>query len=157
MLKIILSIKEGNMEIILISLLAIIFIALLVPIVIISLNIAREMRRKNDIEDRKVKNDLYRVYMDIDLIRAKELLDTIINEYIIDWVAMNIGEEKYIKDEQVSRMINEVTSEFILEMSDVHLFYIKCIYNVTDDDSLLLFVREKVKKLVLIFITNFNA
>lgn len=145
------------MEIILISLLAIIFIALLIPITIISLNIAREMRRKNDIEDRKVKNDLYRVYMDIDLIRAKELLDTIINEYIIDWVAMNIGEEKYIKDEQVSRMINEVTSEFILEMSDVHLFYIKCIYNVTDDDSLLLFVREKVKKLVLIFITNFNA
>jgi len=145
------------MEIILISLLTIIFIALLVPIVIISLNIAREMRRKNDIEDRKVKNDLYRVYMDIDLIRAKELIDAIINEYIIDWVGMNIGGENYIKDEQVSRMINEVTSKFILEMSDVHLFYIKCIYNVTNDKSLLLFVREKVKKLVLIFITDFNA
>ena len=145
------------MEIILISLLTIIFIALLVPIIIISLNIAREMRRKNDIEDRKVKNDLYRVYMDIDLIRAKELIDAIINEYIIDWVGMNIGGENYIKDEQVSRMINEVTSKFILEMSDVHLFYIKCIYNVRDDKSLLLFVREKVKKLVLIFITDFNA
>ena len=139
-------------------LLMIIFIALLVPIVIITLNIAREMRRKNDIEDRKAKNDQSRVYMDIDIIKTNEIIDSILNQHIARWVLINITSkgDNYIKDAEVEELIKDVTSKFIIEMSDVHLFYMKCLYNIPDDKMLVIVVREKVKYLVLDFITEFN-
>jgi hypothetical protein len=88
-------------------LLMIIFIALLVPIVIITLNIAREMRRKNDIEDRKAKNDQSRVYMDIDIIKTNEIIDSILNQHIARWVLINITSkgDNYIKDVEVEELI----------------------------------------------------
>lgn len=134
------------------------FICLLVPIVIISLNIAREMRRKNDIEDRKAKNEQSRVYMDIDIIKANDIIDNILNQYINRWVLVNITSkgDNYIKDQEVDELIKDVTSNFIVNMSDVHLFYMNCLYNIPDDDTLVATVREKVKFLVLDFITEFN-
>ena len=50
----------------------------------------REKRRFNDIEDRKVKNDLYRIYMDIDIVKTEEIIDNILKGYINKWVLVNI-------------------------------------------------------------------
>jgi hypothetical protein len=125
---------------------------------IILLNITRELSRKNNIEENKTKNDLYRIYMDLDLVKAREMIDNLLNEYISRWILVNITSrgDDYIKDQEVDELINYVTSKFILEMSDVHLFYLKCLYNITDDNSLITFIREETKFLVLEFITDFN-
>ena len=133
-------------------------IAVFLPLTIISLSIAKEMGRKNDIEANKVKNEQNRIYMDIDTRRAKEVIDETIKEYINKWILVNITSKSgnYIKDSEVDELINYVTSTFILEMSDVHLFYIKCIVNISDDDSLIVFVRNEVKFLVLEVLNEFN-
>lgn len=133
-------------------------IAVFLPLTIISLSIAKEMGRKNDIEANKVKNEQNRIYMDIDTRRAKEVIDETIKEYINKWILVNITSKSgnYIKDSEVDELINYVTSTFILEMSDVHLFYIKCIVNISDDDSLIIFVRNEVKFLVLEILNEFN-
>ena len=133
-------------------------IAVFLPLTIISLSIAKEMGRKNDIEANKVKNEQNRIYMDIDTRRAKEVIDETIKEYINKWILVNITSKSgnYIKDSEVDELINYVTSTFILEMSDVHLFYIKCIVNISDDDSLIIFVRNEVKFLVLEVLNEFN-
>jgi hypothetical protein len=134
------------------------FVSLLIPIVILLVYIGKELSKKNSIEENKNKNDLYRLYMDIDIIKAGEVIDNILSEYISRWVLVNITSkgDNYIKDSEVNELINSTTSKFIIEMSDVHLFYMKCLYNITDDDSLVIFVRERVKYLVLDFITDFN-
>ena len=134
------------------------FIIISIPMIIILLNITRELSRKNNIEENKTKNDLYRIYMDLDLVKAREMIDNLLNEYISRWILVNITSrgDDYIKDQEVEELINYVTSKFILEMSDVHLFYLKCLYNITDNDSLILFIREETKFLVLDFITDFN-
>lgn len=133
-------------------------IAVFLPLAIISLSIAKEMGRKNDIEANKVKNEQNRIYMDIDTRRAKEVIDETLKEYINKWILVNITSKSgnYIKDSEVDELINYVTSTFILEMSDVHLFYIKCIVNISDDDSLIIFVRNEVKFLVLEILNEFN-
>jgi hypothetical protein len=113
---------------------------------------------KNSIEDRKVKNDLYRIYMDIDIIKTNEIIDNILNQYINRWVLVNITSkgDDYIKDSEVEELIKDVTTMFIANMSDVHLFYMNCLYRIPDDDTLVMVVREKVKFLVLDFIIEFN-
>lgn len=147
---------NGNILLIITIILCLIFIS--VPIIITLLNIDKELKRKNNIEENKTKNDLYRIYMDLDLVKAREMIDNLLNEYISRWIMINITSkgDNYIKDSEVNELINYTTSKFILEMSDVHLFYLKCLYNITDKDSLILFIREETKFLVLDFITDFN-
>ena len=140
---------------------SIICITIIIMTLILSFNlnkITKEIIRKHDIESDKTKNDLYRVYMDLDLIKVREIVDNILNEYISRWVMSNITSQgdNYIKDQEVAELINYVTSKFIIEMSDVHLFYVKCLFNISDDDSLIYYIREEVKFLVLEFITDFN-
>lgn len=134
------------------------FIALLVPLVIILLNIAKEMRRKNDIDENKVKIEQNKVYMDIDPIKAKELIDERIKRYISKWILVNITSQSgtYIKDSEVDLLINHVTAEFISDMSDVYLFYVKCLANIPNDQALIHFVRNETKFLVLEIVTEFN-
>lgn len=132
---------------------------LLISLIFVSIFIInKNIDRKLDIEDHKTKNDLYRVYMDLDLIKIREIIDNILKEYISRWTMKNITYrgDNYIKDSEVEELINYTTSKFIIEMSDIHLFYVKCLYNITDDDSLVTYIREEVKFLVLEFITDFN-
>jgi len=128
------------------------------PLIIISLNISKNINNIIEIESNKVKNEQNRIYMDIDTRRAKEVIDETLKEYINKWILINITSKSgnYIKDSEVNELINYVTSNFILEMSDVHLFYIKCIINISDDDSLIRFVRNEVKFLVLEVLNEFN-
>lgn len=133
-------------------------IAVFLPLTIISLSISKNLNNIIEIESNKVKNEQNRIYMDIDTRRAKEVIDETIKEYINKWILVNITSKSgnYIKDSEVNELINYVTSNFILEMSDVHLFYIKCIVNISDDDSLIVFVRNEVKFLVLEVLNEFN-
>lgn len=119
----------------------------------------REKKRYNDIEDHKVKNELYRIYMDIDLIKTEEIIDNILKSYINKWVLINIDAKggDYIKDAEVEELIKYVTTTFIAEMSDVHLFYLKCLTSISEDENLIKYVRDKVKLLVLDFITDYNS
>ena len=146
------------MNIIIVSIFMVFFVSIFVPIIIISLNIAREMRRNNDIKEKEVKNEMNKLYLDIDIVKCKEIIDGILNQYINKWVLVNITSrgDDYIKDQEIAELINYTTSQFILEMSDVHLFYIKCLTNISNDDSLIRFVRNEVKFLVLDFVTEFN-
>ena len=126
--------------------------------ILINSTISKELKRKNDIKELEVKNELNRIYMDIDLIKTKEMIDGKIKEYIAKWVLINITSkgDNYIKDQEVEELINDTTSKFILEMSDIHLFYIKCLTTITNDDELVRFVREETKFLVLEYIVDFN-
>ena len=142
-----------------IIILLIIFILLMIPVIIISVNIEKELNRKNNIEELKNKNELYRIYMDIDIVKTEEIIDNILKKYIDKWVLTNITAEgdNYIKDQEVQELIRYVTANFIADMSDVHLFYIRCLTIVVDDKSIVRYVRNKVKYLVLDFITDYNS
>ena len=136
-----------------------IFICLMVSMIIVSINIRKELNRKNNIEELKNKNDLYRIYMDIDIMKTEETIDNILKRYIDKWFLTNITAEgdNYIKDQEVQELIRYVTANFIADMSDLHLFYIKCLTTITDDESIVRFIRNKVKYLVLDFITDYNS
>ena len=134
------------------------FLSIFIPIIFLLLINAREMRRKNEIEEFKVKNDLYRIYTDISIANCEEVITNSMKSYLDRWVLINIvaNGEDYIKSDKVDELIKYITTNFIAEMSDIHLFYIKCITNIDSDEVLIKWVRNKTKSIVLDFITEYN-
>lgn len=134
------------------------FLSIFIPIIFLLLINAREMRRKNEIEEFKVKNDLYRIYTDISIANCEEVITNSMKSYLDRWVLINIvaNGEDYIKSDKVDELIKYITTNFIAEMSDIHLFYIKCITNIDSDQALIKWVRNKTKSIVLDFITEYN-
>jgi hypothetical protein len=134
------------------------FLSIFIPIIFLLLINAREMRRKNEIEEFKVKNDLYRIYTDISIANCEEVITNSMKSYLDRWVLINIvaNGEDYIKSDKVDELIKYITTNFIAEMSDIHLFYIKCITNIDSDEALIKWVRNKTKSIVLDFITEYN-
>ena len=133
-------------------------LSIFIPIIFLLLINAREMRRKNEIEEFKVKNDLYRIYTDISIANCEEVITNSMKSYLDRWVLINIvaNGEDYIKSDKVDELIKYITTNFIAEMSDIHLFYIKCITNIDSDEALIKWVRNKTKSIVLDFITEYN-
>ena len=134
------------------------FLSIFIPIIFLLLINVREMRRKNEIEEFKVKNDLYRIYTDISIANCEEVITNSMKSYLDRWVLINIvaNGEDYIKSDKVDELIKYITTNFIAEMSDIHLFYIKCITNIDSDEALIKWVRNKTKSIVLDFITEYN-
>lgn len=128
------------------------------PSIIICSKLIKEQKRKNDIREMEITNERYRLYTDIDLPRCEEAINEILKFYLDRWVLTNItiNGQEYIKSDQVDELIKYIVIKFISEMSDIHLFYIKCITNIDDDESLTRWVRNKTKLIVLDFITEFN-
>ena len=144
---------------IILLIITIIILILIITSTIILFYILKELNKRNQIKEKEVKNDLYRIYMDIDLVKTEEIIDNILKSYINKWVLINIDAKggDYIKDAEVEELIKYVTATFIAEMSDVHLFYLKCLTSISEDKNLIKYVRDKVKLLVLDFITDYNS
>lgn len=144
---------------IILLIITIIILIFIITSAIILFYILKELNKRNQIKEKEVKNDLYRIYMDIDLIKTEEIIDNILKSYINKWVLININAKggDYIKDAEVEELIKYVTTTFIAEMSDVHLFYLKCLTSISEDKNLIKYVRDKVKLLVLDFITDYNS
>lgn len=121
-------------------------------------NIYTKITVLSEVKDFENRTKLYNLYTDLDLVAIENTIDTVINNYINRWVLVNITTkgDNYIKDNEVEELIKYVTSTFTMEMSDVHLFYIKCLTSIDTDEDLVAYVRNKVKFLVLDYITEFN-
>ena len=127
-------------------------------ILLILSKIANNMNNMVSVKENEIKTNLYNLYSDLDLSRIEDSINNTIKSYINKWVLVNITTkgDNYIKDQEVEELITYVTSTFILEMSEVHLFYVKCLTNIDTEDDLIRYIREKTKFLVLDFITEFN-
>lgn len=114
-----------------------------------------------ELKKEKLKNDLFEIYSNIDIVSVEKIIDDKLDKNIHTWVLKNItsqsNDEQYIKSEEVETLINYVSLEFVTNISDLYLFYVKCLTNIDDEEDLLLFIREKVKLLVLDFVTKFNS
>ena len=127
-------------------------------ILLILSKIANNMNNMVSVKENEIKTNLYNLYSDLDLSRIEDSINDTIKSYINKWVLVNITTkgDNYIKDQEVEELITYVTSTFIIEMSEVHLFYVKCLTNIDTEDDLIRYIREKTKFLVLDFITEFN-
>lgn len=110
--------------------------------------------RRLEIENKKVE-----LQMRMDPKLAEKEVEDLVKNYVSQYGFVNFVSKQipFIRDQQVNEMIRYLDKQIMLEISELYIFYIKCITNIEDENDLLIFVDRKVKDQVLEFVTNFNG
>ena len=116
------------------------------------------LNTKNRLRNLEIENAKYEIFMKMDPKMAETEIEDFIKGYLNNYVLTNFIATRvnYIRDSDVEDMVHYLDRAVILEMSELHLFYIKIIRNISTQDDLIVFVDKKVKEIVLGFVTEFN-
>jgi hypothetical protein len=116
------------------------------------------IEKRNTIKEMELKNEQYDLFMKMDPKLADEEIDKLIDKYI-DEYTINIilmSNIDYMKSEDIDKMIKTLTRDITLKLSELYIFYIKILVNISSDDDLLRYIHKRVKNKVLLFVTEYN-
>lgn len=105
------------------------------------------LKEKNNIEDKKTKNELYRLYSELDPDIIKTNIDNLIENAIAEYMFINIRtrESVYMNNKDIDDMIKNVSASVYLNLSDMYITFIKMIYSISSDDDLAVYINNAVK------------
>lgn len=114
---------------------------------------------KNNIREMEAKNQKYSLLSTISVEAVQKYIKDYIEEKINNYIMYKfISQRKnYIRDEDMETMIKDVTKLIYLEISELYIFYIKLIYSINDDDSLLKYINTLVKESAIELVSNYNS
>lgn len=112
-----------------------------------------EERKSKELELKKTE-----LYTLIDPIKLDNLISEWIHTYIRKYILTNytIHNVNFVNQDMTKLMIKEVSSQIIVEMSDMYLAFIKLKYNLNRDEDLIKYVYNLVSDEVLIAISDYN-
>ena len=62
----------------------------------------------------------------------------------------------YIKHEEVNIMVNDITKLIAVEISELYVFYIKMIREISTDEDLISFIHTRVQNACIDHVSTFN-
>ena len=112
-----------------------------------------EERKSKELELKKTE-----LYTLIDPVKLDNLISEWIHTYIRKYILTNytIHNVNFVNQDMTKLMIKEVSSQIIVEMSDMYLAFIKLKYNLNRDEDLIKYVYNLVSDEVLIAISDYN-
>lgn len=116
------------------------------------------IEKRNKLEELKIKNEQYSLFMKMDPKLIENEIDELVKKYLNEYYLNNIFSNNidFIRRDQIDLMVRELTKNITSEISELYLFYIKCLTNIGNDDDLLKYIYKKVKEHVLDFVTEYN-
>lgn len=143
------------------TLLFILIVGILIPLIlfIIYLMERDNIKRIIDIKDRSVKNEKYKLFNEIDSEAIEEKINNYIENYINRYILYKFIAQKviYINQDDLTTMINDVTKNIIIDISELYTYYISLIYNIDGDESLISIIKNKVTNSAVEIVTNYNS
>lgn len=117
------------------------------------------LESKNELLDKKYKNELYELYTKIKPEAVQESLNNMVDIKIQEFILYNIRtrEAQYMNSKDVDKMIKTVTSDLYLSLSELYVFYIKLIYNIENDEDVLTYLNKLVKRRSIDIVAENNA
>lgn len=116
------------------------------------------VEKRNRLKELEIKNNQYLLFMQMDPKLIENEIDELIKKYLNDYYLNNIFSSNidFIRREQIDIMVKQLVKNIIEDISELYLFYIKCLTNIRNDDDLLKYIYKKVKEHVLDFVTEYN-
>ena len=135
-----------------------ILLAVAAVVVIAFLVVKPYLERVNSINEMHIINEKYALFNSIDSDSIGEKLDKYFSEYVNRYVIYKFVSKKitYIKDNEVETMISDLTKFIAVDISELYIFYIKMSTSITDQDSLLLYIKNKVRAEVVDVVSSYN-
>ena len=117
-------------------------------------------KKRNEIisnEDKKITNDLYRLYLDVNPKDCREKIDDLIDFYMTEYVIYHFDQnDLYIRSDQTEEMIKAITETTYINLSDLYVFYMKMIINIKSEEDILGYINNRVKTRTLLYISEVN-
>lgn len=138
---------------------SIICITFILSLIISSATIVRPyLNRLNDLKEKQIKNELYRLYTDIDPDAVQENVNNLVDNKLTDYIAVNIRtrESMYMNSQDIDTMIKNVSADIYINLSDMYITLIKMIYNINSDEDLIVYINNIVKMRSIPIIVNNN-
>lgn len=112
-----------------------------------------------DLKNKENKNELCRLYSVINPEEVRKELNDYIHQYTLIYVLYHftVNKIEYIKQDDVDKMVKEITITINVEISELYIFYFRLLYDIQDDDSLTSHIHDLVKDDVMAFVKDFNA
>lgn len=114
--------------------------------------------KKNKLKEMEIKNNQYSLFVNLDPKLIEEEIDNLIDKYIniyyINYMIPNNID--YLRKDYIEKMVKELTKQIIMDISELYVFYIKCLVSIKSDQDLLTYIHKKVKEHVLTFVTDYN-
>lgn len=135
-----------------------ILLAVAAVVVIAFLVVKPYLERVNSINEMHIINEKYALFNSIDSDSIGEKLDKYFSEYVNRYIVYKFVSKKitYIKDNEVETMVSDLTKFIAVDISELYIFYIKMSTSITDQDSLLLYIRNKVRAEVVDVVSSYN-
>lgn len=113
---------------------------------------------KNKINKMNVENEKMKILSTLDpkiaLEEVIKLIDTYIDNYVLHkFIVYRID---YIKKDDIEKMIKDLDTKIFVELSELYLFYIRIITNISTEEELIQFLHKKISERVLKFTVEFN-
>lgn len=138
-------------------------ITILLVFILIGLFVKFVIEQKIDtylnLKDQEIKNKKYELFSKLDPKLLEESVDEYFNIYINRYITYKFIANKvmYINQEEVEKMIKDITTVVNIQISEMYIFYIKCITSITSDQDLLEYTHSKISNLVIEAVTSFNS
>jgi len=115
--------------------------------VIIHLNMVQLIKERNEIEANDIKNNLYKLYTELDPDVIHQNIDNLIDKEIAKYMVINIRtrESQYMNSQDIDNMVKNVSANIYLNLSDMYITFIRLVYNVNSSDDLIIFINDAVK------------
>ena len=130
-----------------------------ITLLIISLAIVKPyLTRVNDLKERQIKNNLYKLYADINPDAVQENINNLVDNKITDYIMVNIRtrESTYMNSQDIDTMIKNVSADIYINLSDMYITLIKMIHNISSDEDLIVYINDIVKMRSIPVIANNN-
>lgn len=116
------------------------------------------LTEKNALKALDVQNKKIELFMQMDSKEAEKEINEHIKQYMDRYVLENfiVNGEDFIRKEDIEIMIKELDRQIVLELSELYIFYIKMLVEISSEDDIIAFIHRKTKEIVLEFVTNFN-
>lgn len=110
------------------------------------------------VKQMKNENKKMELFMAMDSKLAEQEVDEYIKKHVNEYVLENFIVKKieYIKKPDIELMVKKLDREIMLHISELYVFYIKVVYNINDENDLLVYIDKKVKEHVLDLVTQYN-
>lgn len=117
------------------------------------------LKEKNEIKNKEIINEKNRLLATIDIEYCHRILDQYFSDYLDRYIMYRFISKKaiYIKSTEVDQMIKDLTKRIALDISELYVFYLTLEYSLTEDDSLVEVIFERLQELAIPKITEYNS
>ena len=116
------------------------------------------LNKKNELREKDIKNKQHTFFSSVDIDAVEKLVTDYIQKYIDRYIVYKFisVKKEYIKDDEIDPMIKDISKNIMRDMSELYVFYIKLLTNVTNTTELVYYVHNKVMELTIDSVSNYN-